>query len=72
MTTTTRMNHEEVLRARLAVLRSEHQDLDHAIEVLQMSGRADPLTLRRMKKQKLHLKDNIAAIVDELFPDIIA
>jgi hypothetical protein len=32
----------------------------------------DQLTLRRLKKQKLSLKDRIAAIEDELTPDIIA
>ena len=30
------------------------------------------LTIRRLKKQKLSIKDKIARIEDELFPDIIA
>ena len=66
------MDHEDVLKARLEVLRREHRDLDHAIEALEQSRRADQLTLRRLKKQKLQLRDQIAAIEDELFPDIIA
>jgi len=66
------MNHEEVQRVRLAVLRREHRDLDAAIHELETSGRADMLTLRRLKKQKLALKDRIAAIEDDLTPDIIA
>ncbi len=66
------MNHEEVLHARLAVLKREHRDLDHAILALEETGRGDPLALRRLKKQKLQLKDQIAAIEDEIFPDIIA
>jgi hypothetical protein len=67
-----RMNHEDVLRVKLGVLRREHRDLDHAVHVLEESGLADPLTLRRLKKQKLALKDEIARIEDELTPDIIA
>jgi hypothetical protein len=35
-------------------------------------GRADPLTLRRLKKRKLMLKDQIQRISDEITPDIIA
>ncbi len=67
-----KMNHNEVLRVRLAVLRREHGDLDDAIHALQESRRADQLRLGRLKKQKLLLKDQIAVINDELTPDIIA
>jgi hypothetical protein len=66
------MDHEDVLRARLEVLKHEHRDLDDAIAALDGTGRGDQLTLRRLKKRKLGLKDQIAAIEDELFPDIIA
>jgi len=66
------MKHEDVLRVKLAVLRREHRDLDDAINALQERQVADPLTLKRLKKQKLVLKDRIAAIEDELTPDIIA
>lgn len=66
------MNSEDVLRVRLEVLRREHRDLDDAIHALEGSGRGDQLTLRRLKKQKLSLKDAIARIEDQLIPDIIA
>jgi hypothetical protein len=66
------LNHEEMLRIRLEVLRREHRDLDEAIHVLETAGRPDPLTLRRLKKQKLSLKDQIVKIEDNLIPDIIA
>lgn len=66
------MDHEEVLRTRLDVLKREHRDLDEAIAALEGTGRGDQLTLRRLKKRKLALKDEIAGIEDELFPDIIA
>ena len=63
---------EEVLRIKLEALRSEHRDLDEAIQALEAKGTADPLTLRRLKKQKLSLKDRIAVLEDRLTPDIIA
>ncbi|MDH5799072.1 MAG: YdcH family protein [Paracoccaceae bacterium] len=66
------LDHDEVLKVKLEVLRRKHRDLDEAIEALQETARADQLTLRRLKKQKLSLKDQIAAIDDELTPDIIA
>ncbi|RME95089.1 MAG: DUF465 domain-containing protein [Alphaproteobacteria bacterium] len=60
------------LQATLARLRQEHQDLDGAIDALEASGRADPLQLKRLKKKKLSLKDEIIRIEDRLLPDIIA
>ena len=63
---------EEVLRVKLEALRREHRDLDEAIHALVEKGTADQLTLRRLKKQKLVLKDRIALIEDRLLPDIIA
>ncbi|NIZ08542.1 YdcH family protein [Pseudooceanicola sp. HF7] len=66
------MKSDEVLRVELEVFRNEHRDLDDAISALQERGRADPLTLQRLKKKKLRLKDKIAQIEDRLLPDIIA
>ncbi len=72
MTESPEMDEKEVLKVELEVLRREHRDLDDAIEALQDSQRADQLRLRRLKKQKLYLKDKIAQIEDKLLPDIIA
>ncbi len=66
------LNTEEMLRIRLEVLRREHRDLDEAIHALEISGRPDALTLRRLKKRKLALKDQMARLEDRLIPDIIA
>ena len=66
------MSHKEILRVKLSVLRREHRDLDDAIHALEGTARGDHLTLRRLKKQKLQLKDQIQSIEDELLPDIIA
>jgi hypothetical protein len=72
MNASSRLDHFEILRIRLEVLKREHRDLDDAIHALQERPTADPLMLRRLKKQKLALKDRIAQIEDEIFPDIIA
>ncbi|RID92168.1 DUF465 domain-containing protein [Gemmobacter lutimaris] len=66
------LNLDEMLRIKLEVLRREHRDLDEAIGALEATGRPDQLTLRRLKKQKLALKDQIVKIEDQLIPDIIA
>ena len=66
------MSFEEMLRVKLEVLRREHRDLDEAIAALDDNGRPDVLTVRRLKKQKLSLKDQIASLEDRLIPDIIA
>ncbi len=66
------LNFTEMLRIRLDVIRREHRDLDAAISALELGGRPDQLTLRRLKKQKLALKDQIAKFQDQLIPDIIA
>ena len=58
------MESEEIreLRATLLRLKQEHRDLDSAINALEESGRADALQLKRLKKKKLFLKDEIARI----------
>ena len=63
---------DDVLRIKLELLQREHRDLDDAIAALDKAGRADPLTVRRLKKRKLMLKDEIARISDDITPDIIA
>jgi hypothetical protein len=63
---------EEEMRRRLAMLRTEHRDLDAAIAALAASDNQDQLQVARLKKRKLLLKDQIAMIEDYLTPDIIA
>jgi hypothetical protein len=63
---------ESELRSQLARLRQEHRDLDAAIEALQGSPGFDILQVQRLKKRKLHLRDRIIAVEDQLTPDIIA
>jgi hypothetical protein len=58
---------ERELREQLARLRAEHRELD-----VQIAAECDQLQIKRLKKRKLALKDRIAAIEDQLLPDIIA
>jgi hypothetical protein len=58
--------------ARLVRLRTEHRDLDSAIEALRATAAPDQLQLARLKKRKLRLRDEIAQLEDSLIPDIIA
>jgi len=66
------MSHNDVMRVRLQLLREEHRDLDEAINALAERSTADQLALKRLKKQKLALKDRIQVIQNDLTPDIIA
>jgi hypothetical protein len=54
---------------RVVELRQEHRDLDLAIERLQVDIANDELAIKRMKKRKLQLKDQIAWLENALIPD---
>ena len=58
--------------SRLTALRTEHRDLDTAIDALRSMAAPDQLQLARLKKRKLRLKDEIAVLEDMRVPDIIA
>lgn len=72
MTKPPTLSRDEMLRIKLELWQRKHRDLDDAIAALHAEGLADPLALRRLKKQKLALKDEIARLEDDLTPDIIA
>ena len=57
---------------RLRELRIEHRDLDDVICRLSMDIYVDELQLRRLKKRKLMLKDQILRLESELIPDLNA
>ena len=63
---------EDEMRRRLASLKVEHRDVDAAVEALAAQPRPDMLQVARLKKKKLHLRDEIARIEDVILPDIIA
>ncbi len=63
---------ESELKTQLERLRQEHRDLDAAIEALHNAPGSDLLQVQRLKKRKLHLRDRIIQVEDQLTPDIIA
>jgi hypothetical protein len=60
------------IRIRLQELEIEHHDLDDVIRKLSGDPAQDGLQLRRFKKRKLFLKDQIQKLRARLIPDIIA
>ena len=65
------MDEDDILE-KIQQLRVQHRDLDDAISALMDAGTSDMIQIKRLKKQKLLLKDKIAKLEDELLPDIIA
>ncbi|MDV3456612.1 DUF465 domain-containing protein [Sphingomonas sp. HF-S4] len=63
---------ESEIQRQLEMLRTEHRDLDTAIDALSRTGAADQLQLARLKRRKLRLRDEISQLEDALVPDIIA
>ena len=57
---------------RLHELKVEHRDLDDAISRLTNDPLHDELLLKRLKKRKLLLKDQIALLQRQLDPDVRA
>ena len=68
----TDIEEQQILKARLHVLESEHRDLDDVIERLSEDKPFDQLRLQRLKKRKLVLKDEMALVRSRILPDIIA
>lgn len=63
---------EDQLKIRLAEMQLEHRDLDLVINRLSAEPFPDQLQLRRLKKRKLLLKDQIAHLKSDLIPDLDA
>jgi len=63
---------QQSIRAQLTILELEHGDLNDIIDRLVEDPTQDQLQLRRLKKRKLLLKDQITRLQARLIPDIIA
>jgi len=57
---------------KLRQLRIEHRDLDEVISRLSMDIHINELQLKRLKKRKLALKDQIARLESQAIPDLNA
>lgn len=62
----------EAIKERIAQLKVEHRDLDDVISHLLRDPAHDELQMRRLKRRKLLLKDQIALLERQLTPDIPA
>jgi hypothetical protein len=60
------------LEEKLAALKSEHRDLDDVIGRIIEQVPFDQIQVKRLKKRKLMLKDQITHLESRLLPDIIA
>ncbi len=65
-------DNNEALRERLGLLKEQHKTLDTEIQQLLLENPQNQLELSRLKKQKLHLKDQITSLEGKMLPDIIA
>lgn len=68
------MQAEEIkeIKRRIVELGIEHRDLDEVIARLTSDPSPDELQLRRLKKRKLWLKDEVARLQMQITPDILA
>ncbi|MGA3159237.1 MAG: YdcH family protein [Steroidobacteraceae bacterium] len=57
---------------KLRALRIEHRDLDEIISRLSLDFNVDELQLKRLKKRKLQLKDQITHLESQMIPDLNA
>ena len=63
---------QEQILQQIAIMESEHSDLDAVIERLGEVLPFDQLKLQRLKKRKLVLKDEMTKLRSRILPDIIA
>jgi len=68
------LSEEEIrqIRKRILELKLEHRDLNQLIEQLVRDPVFEELHIKRLKKRKLQVKDELARLEDKLIPDILA
>ena len=60
------------IKHRIHELSLEHKDLDDALTLMAEKPFIDELQIRRIKKRKLNIKDEIVLLESKLIPDIEA
>lgn len=63
---------KQMLIQELAELKQEHRDLDLKIDDMAVLVEANQFDIKRLKKQKLKLKDAISRLESNLIPDLHA
>ncbi len=62
----------DLVRSRIIELQLEHRGLDALIDASSPTADFDDLALRRLKKRRLAIRDEIIALQMQLVPDIPA
>ena len=62
----------EKIKHHIIELSIEHRDMDDAIAHLTADPEPDELQIRRLKKRKLWLKDEMTRLQMQITPDILA
>jgi hypothetical protein len=65
------MGEDKAILQQLDMLKAEHRSIDLIIEELEAAG-TDMLRIRKLKKRKLAIRDQMAVLESMLYPDIIA
>lgn len=60
------------IKTRIVEMELEHRDLDQLIEQLVRAPGFEELHIKRLKKRKLQLKDQLALLENQLIPDFLA
>ena len=63
---------KDEMKSLLVTLKREHARINSEVDALHENGVMDMLKLKRMKKNKLAVKDQIAYLENMLTPDILA
>ena len=63
---------ENQIRQRLGQLKAKHDTLETRLATLESAPEANELDIKRIKKEKLSLKDDIKHYEDMLIPDMDA
>lgn len=62
----------KLIKTRIVELELEHRDLDQLIEQLVRDSGFEELHIKRLKKRKLQIKDELKKLENKLIPDILA
>jgi len=68
----TSKHEKQMLIQELAELKQEHRELDISINLMAEKVENNQLEIKRLKKQKLKLKDAISRLESNLIPDLHA
>lgn len=68
------LSDEEIrqIKTRIVELELEHRDLDQLTEQLARDPSFEELHIKRLKKRKLQIKDELSRLENKLIPDILA